>query len=114
MPSSASGAADGRTPGSVPAAPTRGHQRDASGVVQSFRNFGSALGMAILGTIVLTDAPDQVANGGAAAAKAAGHAAASGFADALQTAFYVGAALMLGAFAIARFLMPAGKQADVE
>ncbi len=82
----------------------------ASGVIQSFRNFGSALGMAILGTIVLTDAPDQAASGSAAA----GEAVAKGFADALQTAFYVGAAVMLVAFVLARLLMPSGKQAGVE
>ncbi len=82
----------------------------ASGVIQSFRNFGSALGMAILGTIVLTDAPDQAANGSVAA----GEAVAKGFADSLQTAFYVGAAVMLVAFVLARLLMPSGKQAGVE
>jgi EmrB/QacA subfamily drug resistance transporter len=86
----------------------------ASGVIQSFRNFGSALGMAILGTIILSDAPDQAANGGTAVGKVVPHALASGFADSLQNALYVGAALMLGAFVLARFFMPAGRQADVE
>ncbi len=69
---------------------------EASGVIQTFRNFGSALGMAILGTIVLTEADDK------------------GFADAVQTAFYVGAGVMFAAFLIARLFMSAGKPADVE
>ncbi len=73
---------------------------EAAGIIQTFRNFGSALGMAILGTIVL----------GALGP----HTTPSGFADALQTAFYVGAGVMAVAFFIAQFLMPGGKQADVE
>ena len=73
---------------------------EASGIIQTFRNFGSALGMAILGTIVL----------GALGP----HTTPSGFADALETAFYVGAAVMAVAFVIARAFMPGGKQADVE
>jgi fucose permease len=73
---------------------------EASGIIQTFRNFGSALGMAILGTIVL----------GALGP----HTTPSGFADALQTAFYVGAAVMAVGFLIARAFMPGGKQADVE
>jgi MFS family permease len=73
---------------------------EASGIIQTFRNFGSALGMAILGTIVL----------GALAP----HTTPSGFADALDTAFKVGAVVMAVSFVIARTFMPGGKQADVE
>jgi EmrB/QacA subfamily drug resistance transporter len=69
---------------------------EASGVIQTFRNFGSALGMAILGTIVLNQADDK------------------GFADAVQTAFYVGAGVMYVAFLLARFFMVPGKPSDVE
>ena len=71
-----------------------------SGIVQTFRNFGSALGMAIMGTIVL----------GALGP----HTTPSGFADALETAFKVGAIVMAVSFVISRVFMPSGKQADLE
>jgi EmrB/QacA subfamily drug resistance transporter len=73
---------------------------EASGIVQTFRNFGSALGMAILGTIVL--------------GSLGAHTTPTGFADALETAFKVGAIVMAVSFVIARVFMPGGKQADVE
>jgi EmrB/QacA subfamily drug resistance transporter len=73
---------------------------EASGIIQTFRNFGSALGVAILGTIVL----------GALGP----HTTPESFADALETAFYVGAGVMAVAFVIARVFMPGGKQTDVE
>jgi len=71
---------------------------EASGIIQTFRNFGSALGMAILGTIVL----------GALGP----HTTPSGFADALETAFKVGAIVMAVGFVIARAFMPSGKQIE--
>jgi hypothetical protein len=52
--------------------------------------------MAILGTIVLNQAGDK------------------GFADAVQTAFYVGAGVMYASFLLARFFMVPGKPTDVE
>lgn len=69
---------------------------EASGVIQTFRNFGSALGMAILGTIVINVGTD------------------SGFAQGVQTAFYVGAGVMFATFVIARLLMPGGKPTGVQ
>ena len=50
-----------------------------SGVIQTFRNFGSAVGMAIMGAIV------------AGATDLTGADGPQDFADAMQTAFYVGA-----------------------
>jgi fucose permease len=68
---------------------------EASGIIQTFRNFGSALGMAILGTIVLGALGPNTTP--------------SGFADALDTAFKVGAIVMAVGFVIARAFMPDGK-----
>ena len=73
---------------------------EASGIIQTFRNFGSALGVAILGTIVLGALGPQTTP--------------SGFADALETAFYVGAGVMAVSWVIAQVFMPGGKQTDVE
>lgn len=73
-----------------------------SGVIQTFRNFGSAVGMAVMGTIV------------AGASDVTGAAAAQDFADAMETAFYVGAAVMAAGFLAAALLMPAGKQSGIE
>jgi hypothetical protein len=56
--------------------------------------------MAILGTIVLD--PLGPSN------------TPSGFADALETAFYVGAGVMAMGWLIAMAFMPAGRQAHVE
>jgi len=75
----------------------------ASGVIQTFRNFGSALGMAVLGTIVASSA-DVTGGAGAGA----------GFADSLQTAFYVAAGVTAAGYLIAHLFMPSGKQTDVE
>lgn len=73
-----------------------------SGIIQTFRNFGSAIGMAVMGTIV------------AGATTVTGAAGAQDFADAMETAFYVGAGMLAAGFLIAKFLMPGGRQADVE
>jgi EmrB/QacA subfamily drug resistance transporter len=75
----------------------------ASGVVQTTRNFGAALGMAILGTIVLSVARDK-------APYAAGTSTGADFADAVQSAFAVGAGIMLVAFLIALAFMSGGRQ----
>jgi len=73
-----------------------------SGVVQTFRNFGSAIGMAVMGTIV------------ASATDVTGAAGAQDFADAMETAFYVGAGMLAVGYVIARVFMDKGKQSGVE
>jgi EmrB/QacA subfamily drug resistance transporter len=73
-----------------------------SGVIQTFRNFGSAIGMAIMGTIV------------AGATDLTGAAGAQDFADAMETAFYVGAGVLALGYVVARMQVPKGKQAGVE
>jgi len=73
----------------------------ASGITQTFRNFGSAVGMAIMGTIV------------AGATDLTGAAGAQDFADAMKTAYFVGAGMMAVGLVVAQAFM-AGKQADIQ
>ncbi len=73
-----------------------------SGIVQTSRNFGSAVGMAIMGSVVAGATDLTGANG------------PQDFADAMQTAFYVGAAMLGIGYVAARALMPAGKQEGIE
>jgi EmrB/QacA subfamily drug resistance transporter len=73
-----------------------------SGVIQTFRNFGSAVGMAIMGSIV------------AGATDLTGAAGPGNFAAAMETAFYVGAAMLGIGYIAARILMPDGKQEGIE
>jgi hypothetical protein len=73
-----------------------------SGVVQTFRNFGSAVGMAIMGSIV------------AGATDLTGADGPGNFAASMETAFYVGAAMLGIGFIACRFLMPDGKQEGIE
>ena len=73
-----------------------------SGITQTFRNFGSALGMAIMGSII------------AGATDLGGAEGPGNFAAAMETAWYVGAGMLaLGWFLAAR-LMPDGKQEGIE
>jgi MFS family permease len=72
----------------------------ASGITQTFRNFGSAVGMAIMGTIV------------ASATDLTGAAGAQDFADAMRTAYFVGAGMLAVGFVVAQAFM-AGKQTDI-
>ena len=74
----------------------------ASGVTQTFRNFGSAVGMAIMGTIV------------AGATDLSGAAGPGNFAAAMEKAFYVGAGFLAVGYIAARMLMPSGKQEGIE
>jgi MFS family permease len=73
-----------------------------SGVIQTSRNFGSAVGMAIMGSIV------------AGATDLGGAEGPGNFAAAMETAFYVGAGMLGVGFIACRLLMPEGKQQDVE
>ncbi|MGV1048900.1 MAG: MFS transporter [Solirubrobacterales bacterium] len=73
-----------------------------SGVIQTFRNFGSALGMAIMGSIV------------AGATDLTGAAGPGNFAAAMETAFYVGAGMLAVGYVACRILMPDGKQEGIE
>jgi EmrB/QacA subfamily drug resistance transporter len=73
-----------------------------SGVIQTFRNFGSAVGMAIMGSIV------------AGATDLTGAAGPGNFAAAMETAFYVGAAMLAVGYVACRILMPDGKQEGIE
>lgn len=73
-----------------------------SGVIQTFRNFGSAVGMAIMGSIV------------AGATDLSGAEGPGNFAAAMETAFYVGAAMLAVGYVACRVLMEGGKQEGIE
>ncbi|MGE0066485.1 MAG: MFS transporter [Solirubrobacterales bacterium] len=73
-----------------------------SGVVQTFRNFGSAIGMAIMGTIV------------AGATDLGGAQGPANFAAAMEKAWYVGAAMLGLGWILTQLLMPSGKQEGIE
>lgn len=82
-----------RVPGAV-----RG---EASGINQTFRNFGSAVGMAVMGTII-------------AGATTTGPGALDDFIDKMQTAWYVGAGFMAAGYLLAHFYMQGGRHEPVE
>ena len=73
-----------------------------SGIIQTFRNYGSAVGMAIMGTII------------ASATDRTGAAGVNDFVDAMKTAWYVGAGMLAAGWIICRFFMPGGKQEGIE
>ena len=73
-----------------------------SGIIQTFRNYGSAVGMAIMGTII------------AGATNLTGAAGINDFVDAMKTAWYVGAGMMAAGWVICQFFMPGGTQQDIE
>jgi hypothetical protein len=73
-----------------------------SGITQTFRNFGSAVGMAIMGTIIASATTLGGANG------------ADDFVNAMKSAWYVAAGMMAAGWLICQFFMPGGKQEDVE
>ena len=73
-----------------------------SGITQTFRNFGSALGMAVMGTII------------ASATDLTGAAGESDFLNAMQTAWYVGAGMLAAGWVITQLFMPGGTQQEIE
>jgi EmrB/QacA subfamily drug resistance transporter len=73
-----------------------------SGVIQTFRNFGSAIGMAIMGTIV------------AGATDLTGPEGPGNFAAAMEKAWYVGAGMLAVGWVIANKFMAEGKQEQIE
>jgi EmrB/QacA subfamily drug resistance transporter len=73
-----------------------------SGVVQTFRNFGSTIGMAVMGTII------------ASATELSGSAGADDFLSAMKTAWYVGAGMLAAGWVICQLWMAEGTQQDIE
>jgi EmrB/QacA subfamily drug resistance transporter len=115
------------------------HYGEATGITQTVRNFGSSLGLAVLGTILILEnkanlestlgargvpkaKADQIADSISQGSSSSSFAEAAGghakqlfaavqhdFALASRTVFYVMAAVMALAFVIALAAMPAGK-----
>jgi EmrB/QacA subfamily drug resistance transporter len=79
-----------------------GLRGQGSGVTQTFRNFGSAIGMAIMGSIV------------AGATDLSGAAGPGNFAAAMEKAWYVGAGFLFVGYILTRLFMPSGKQEGIE
>jgi EmrB/QacA subfamily drug resistance transporter len=117
---------------------------EASGVIQTVRNFGSAVGVALLGTIILqsqqgktadhlqaagvpSDEAHSIANsllsgsqsgqgsgGGGVVAETIARTLPGDFAEAFQLAFYVGAGIIAVACLFALARLPSGRQADMQ
>ena len=113
---------------------------EATGITQTVRNFGSSLGLAVLGTVLILEnkanlestlgaqgvpkaQADQIADtiGEAGLAEAAGAHAKTiyaaiphDFALASRTVFYAMAGVMVVAFIVALIWMPAGKAPDLD
>ena len=73
-----------------------------SGITQTFRNFGSAIGMAVMGTII------------AASTNVTGPSAVDDFVDAMKTAWYVGAGMPRGGLDHLPALHARRTQQDIE
>jgi EmrB/QacA subfamily drug resistance transporter len=119
-------------------APSSGYS-EVTGITQTSRNFGASLGLAVLGSILIsrigTNVTDALVRGGVPREEAqrvatdfgsGGGAAPRGtspqlleqvqlaFADSIQTVFYVMAAVLAATFVIALLRMPAGRVESVE
>jgi EmrB/QacA subfamily drug resistance transporter len=109
---------------------SRDRYGEATGITQTVRNFGSSLGLAVLGSILILEnrsnleatfrekglptekadeIADQISNGSSAGAGAIPQFVAHDFALASRTVFYVMAAVMAVAFVVALATMPRGK-----
>ncbi|HEY5976661.1 MAG TPA: MFS transporter [Solirubrobacterales bacterium] len=109
---------------------SRDRYGEATGITQTVRNFGSSLGLAVLGSILILEnrsnlestfsekglptekadeIADQISNGSSAASGAIPHFVAYDFALASRTVFYAMAGVMAVAFVVALATMPSGK-----
>jgi hypothetical protein len=87
---------------------------EATGITQTVRNFGSSLGMAVLGTVLILQNRSNLEETAAAngVPKVIGKVVDGiphDFALATQTVFYAMAGVMAVAFVVALATMPAGK-----
>jgi EmrB/QacA subfamily drug resistance transporter len=73
-----------------------------SGITQTFRNFGSAVGVAIMGTII------------ASATDIRGPQGIDDFVNAMKDAWYFGAGFLAVGWLLCQIFMPAGKQQGIE
>ena len=73
-----------------------------SGIIQTFRNFGSAIGMAVMGTVI------------ASATDLGGAHGAQDFADAMEKSWYIGAGMLAAGLVISHLFMAGGKQPDIQ
>ncbi len=75
---------------------------EATGITQTVRNYGASLGLAVLGTILITQ--NRVNIEGTQAAEIA-----KGIAESTQTVFYIMAGIMAATFVFALLFVPHGK-----
>ncbi len=75
---------------------------EATGITQTVRNYGASLGLAVLGTILITQ--NRVNIEGTQAAEIA-----KGIAQSTQTVFYIMAGIMAATFVFALIFVPRGK-----
>jgi len=79
---------------------------EATGITQTVRNYGASLGLAILGTILITQNRVNIQGTGAAEIS-------KGIAQSMETIFYIMAAIMAATFVFAVIFVPRGKLEQV-